>query len=50
MKELAHEKVDKINSFYADQFGSKDVVLGYQPMGFEIAQQMKAKLICFVHQ
>ena len=48
MKELAHEKVDKINGFYADQFGSKDVVLGYQPMGFEIAQQIEGKvdLLC----
>ena len=47
MKELAHEKVDKINGF-ADQFGSKDVVLGYQPMGFEIAQQIEGKvdLLC----
>ena len=48
MKELAHEKVDKINGFYADQFGSKDVVLGYQPMGLEIAQQIEGKvdLLC----
>ena len=47
MKELAHEKVDKINGFYADQFGSKDVVL-HQPMGVEIAQQIEGKvdLLC----
>ena len=44
MKELAHEKVDVINGFYADQFGSKDVVLGYHPMGWEIAQQIGGKI------
>ena len=29
MKELSQLKVSELNAFYADQFGSKDVLLGY---------------------
>jgi cysteine synthase A len=40
MKTLTSQKVKQLNAFYADQFGSKDVVLDYQPMGLEIANQI----------
>ena len=44
MKRLAYDKVGKLNGFYADQFGSKDVVLGYQPMGIEIFNQIQGNI------
>ena len=44
MKVLALEKVDEMNGFYVDQFGSMDVVRGYQPMGFEIARQIDGNI------
>ena len=44
MKEAAKNKVNELNGFYADQFGSDDVVLGYEPMGLEIADQLKDKV------
>ena len=44
MKRLAYEKVGNLNGFYADQFGSKDVVLGYQPMGIEIFDQIQGNI------
>ena len=36
------------DGFYADQFGSEDVVRGYEPMGIEIAGQIdqKVDLLC----
>ena len=37
-----------MDGFYADQFGSKDVTLGYKPMGIEIADQIggEGDLLC----
>ena len=48
MKLLCAEKVNELNGFYADQFGSKDVTLGYKPMGIEIADQIggEVDLLC----
>ena len=40
MKILCAEKVNELNGFYADQFGSKDVTLGYKTMG-ELRYQIK---------
>ena len=37
MKILCAEKVNELNGFYVDQFGSKDVTLDYKAMGIEIA-------------
>ena len=48
MKVLSAEKVYKLDGFYADQFGSKDVTLGYKAMGIEIADQIDGEvgLLC----
>ena len=48
MKVLCTEKVIELDGFYADQFGSKDVTLGYKPMGIEIADQIDGEvdLLC----
>ena len=48
MKAICADKVQALDGFYADQFGSKDVVLGYEPMGIEIAGQIdqKVDLLC----
>jgi cysteine synthase A len=48
MRSVAYDKVEQLSGFYADQFGSKNVVLGYQAMGFEIAKQIEGKvdLLC----
>ena len=48
MKTICADKVQALDGFYADQFGSKDVVRGYEPMGIEIAGQIdqKVDLLC----
>ena len=48
MKTICADKVQEVDGFYADQFGSKDVVRGYEPMGIEIAGQIdqKVDLLC----
>ena len=48
MKAICAYKVQALDGFYADQFGSKDVVRGYEPMGIEIAGQIdqKVDLLC----
>ena len=48
MKTICADKVQELDGFYADQFGSKDVVRGYEPMGIEIAGQIdqKVDLLC----
>jgi hypothetical protein len=40
MKSKASQKVEEVNGFYVDQFGSVDVVTGYHPMRLEIAEQI----------
>ena len=47
MKAICAHKVQVLGGFYADQFGSKDVVLGYEPMGTEIAGQIDQKVDLF---
>ena len=47
MKAICADKVQALDGFYADQFGSKDVVLGYEPMGTEIAGQIDQKVDLF---
>ena len=39
MKSRAQELVSEEGCFYTDQFGSRDVLVGYEPMGVEIAEQ-----------
>lgn len=39
MRDRAYQLAAEPGSFYADQFGSPDVRLGYAPMGTEIAEQ-----------
>ena len=39
MKDRAHELASEKDCFYTDQFGSPDVLAGYEPMGAEIADQ-----------
>jgi cysteine synthase A len=48
MKIVCAEKVEELGAFYADQFGSKDVTLGYEPMGQEISKQIDGNvdLLC----
>ncbi len=40
MRNRAMELSAEPGSFYADQFGSRDVSAGYEPMGVEIAEQL----------
>jgi cysteine synthase A len=40
MRDRAYALAAEPGSFYADQFGSPDVLAGYRPMGREIAEQM----------
>ena len=52
MKVLCAEKVKELDGFYADQFGSKDVTLGYKKMGIEIADQIDGEvdlLLSLIH-
>ena len=44
MKVLSTEKVNELDGFYVDQFGSKDVTLGYKPMGIEIADRIDGEV------
>ena len=48
MKILCAEKVNELNGFYVDQFGSKDFTLGCKAMGIEIADQIDGEvgLLC----
>ena len=48
MKLLYTEKGNELNGFYADQFGWKDVMLGYKAMAIEIADQIggEVDLLC----
>ena len=39
MKSRAQELASEEGCFYTDQFGSPDVLVGYEPMGVEIAEQ-----------
>ena len=40
MKQKAMMLCDETGAFYADQFGSADVPLGFEPMGQEIAEEL----------
>jgi len=40
MKNKAYELTDNQDNFYADQFGSPDVIKGYESLGKEIAKQI----------
>ncbi len=44
MKTKAFELSKQGNTFYADQFGSTDVTLGYEPMGKEIGNQLDGEI------
>ena len=44
MRERARQLSSQPGHFYADQFGSPDVTLGYRPMGREIAEQIEGRL------
>ena len=44
MKDPAYSLSQNPGSYYADQFGSPDVTLGYQPMGREIAEALDGKV------
>jgi cysteine synthase A len=48
METFGAEKVEELGAFYADQFGSQDVTLGYEPMGQEISKQIDGNvdLLC----
>ncbi|MFL2986902.1 MAG: PLP-dependent cysteine synthase family protein, partial [Candidatus Poriferisodalaceae bacterium] len=41
MKSRAQQLVSEEGCFYTDQFGSPDVLVGYEPMGVEIAEQTR---------
>jgi len=47
MKQRAYEIAEEPNTFYADQFGSPDVVEGYVPVGQEIAGQIGSDIDVF---
>ena len=47
MKQRAYEIADEPNTFYADQFGSPDVIEGYVPAGQEIADQIGSDIDVF---
>ncbi len=47
MKQKAYEIAEEPNTFYADQFGSPDVIEGYVPVGQEIANQIGADIDVF---
>ena len=47
MKERALSLCDNSNAYYADQFGSPDVTLGYEPMGQEIANSLDRNIDVF---
>ena len=47
MKQKAYEIAEAPNTFYADQFGSPDVIEGYVPVGQEIVEQIGADIDVF---
>ena len=47
MKGKALSLCDNSNAYYADQFGSPDVTLGYEPMGQEIANALDRNVDVF---
>ena len=47
MKQRAYEIAEEPNTFYADQFGSPDVIEGYVPVGKEIADQIGSDIDVF---
>ncbi|MGR2752779.1 PLP-dependent cysteine synthase family protein [Agromyces arachidis] len=47
MRRRAHELAARPGSYYADQFGSPDVLLGYAPMGAEIAESLDGDIDVF---
>ncbi len=47
MKQRAYEIAEEPNTFYADQFGSPDVIGGYVPVGKEIADQIGSDVDVF---
>ena len=47
MKNRALSLCDTSNAYYADQFGSPDVTLGYEPMGQEIANSLDRNIDIF---
>ncbi len=47
MKQRAYEIAEEPNTFYADQFGSPDVIEGYVPVGQEIADQIGSDIDVF---
>ena len=47
MKQKAYEIAEVPNTFYADQFGSPDVIEGYVPVGQEIVEQIGADIDVF---
>ena len=47
MKQRAYEIAEEPHTFYADQFGSPDVIEGYVPVGKEIAEQIGSDIDVF---
>ncbi len=47
MRERAYAISEEPDTYYADQFGSPDVIEGYEPMGQEIADQIGAEIDVF---
>ncbi len=47
MKRRAYNIVSSRNAFYADQFGSLDVISGYKKMGYEISNQLNDSIDVF---
>ena len=47
MKNRAYELAKKPKTYYADQFGSLDVRIGYIPLGIEIAKRLDGELDIF---
>ena len=47
MKQQAYEIAEEPDTFYADQFGSPDVIEGYVPVGQEIAEQIGSDIDVF---
>ena len=47
MKKRAFQLCENPNTYYADQFGSPDVTLGYEPMGQEIAKVLDGNVNVF---
>ena len=41
--EPSRQKIEAFDGFYVDQVGSNGLVLGYEPIGFEIAKRLEGK-------